>query len=215
MGWAVDGPLRLGSTLLSSVPNAVSVRGVTKSFPGVLANADVSFEIRKGEIHALLGENGAGKSTLMNVLSGLYRPDDGEFAIHGERAGFASPRDAIRAGVGMVHQHFMLVPTFTVAENIVLGTYRSGRGVVLDLELAKAEVRELSERYALAADPSKLTSQLTVSAQQRVEILKLLYRGADILILDEPTAVLAPQEVRQLFATLRRLAEQGRTVILV
>ncbi len=200
---------------MSLDPAAVSVREVTKRFPGVVANSQVSFDIRKGEIHALLGENGAGKSTLMNILSGLYSPDEGGFAIHGKPATFASPGAAIRAGVGMVHQHFMLVPTFTVAENIVLGTYRSGRGVVLDLGVAVKEVRDLSERYSLAADPTLLTSQLTVSSQQKVEILKLLYRGADILILDEPTAVLAPQEVRELFGILRNLADQGRTVILV
>ncbi len=194
---------------------AIRMVGVTKRFPEVTANDDITLEIAKGEIHALLGENGAGKTTLMNVLYGLYQPDHGDIFIRGHRVNFSSPRDSIKRGIGMIHQNFMLVPTFTVAENIVLGTYSPGSRVVLDARLAEQQVRELSRRFGLVIEPRAYTWQLSVSAQQKVEILKLLYRGADILILDEPTAVLAPQEVRDFFAVLRHLASQGQTIILV
>ncbi len=194
---------------------AIRMVGVTKRFPAVTANDDITLEIAEGEIHALLGENGAGKTTLMNILYGLYQPDRGDIFIRGRRADFSSPRDSIKRGIGMIHQTFMLVPTFTVAENIVLGTYSPGSSVVLDARRAEEQVREISRRFGLTVEPRAYTWQLSVSAQQKVEILKLLYRGADILILDEPTAVLAPQEVRDFFAVLRHLASQRRTVILV
>jgi general nucleoside transport system ATP-binding protein len=189
--------------------------GVTKHFPGVVANDAISLEVAGGEIHALLGENGAGKTTLMNILSGLDQPDRGEIFLRGRREVFSSPRDSIARGIGMIHQDFMLVPTFTVAENIVLGTYSSGRGVILDPRKAETQIREISRRFRLFVEPEALVWQLSVGAQQKVEILKLLYRGADIFILDEPTAVLAPHEVRDFFAVLRHLAHLGHTIILV
>src|SRR5437870_745480 len=170
----------------------IRIVGVTKRFPGVTANDDVTLEIAEGEIHAVLGENGAGKTTLMNILYGLYQPDRGDIFIRGRRVNFSSPRDSIKHGVGMIHQNFMLVPTFTVAENIVLGTSSPGSRIVLDTKRAEEQVREISRRFGLAVEPRAYTWQLSVGAQQKVEILKLLYRGAEILILDEPTAVLAP-----------------------
>ncbi len=194
---------------------AIRMVGVTKRFPGVTANDAITLEIAEGEIHALLGENGAGKTTLMNILYGLYQPDHGDIFIRGRRATFLSPRDSITCGIGMIHQNFMLVPTFTVAENVVLGTYSPGSRIVRGAGRAEQQVRELSRRFRLAVEPRAYTWQLSVSAQQKVEILKLLNRGADILILDEPTAVLAPQEVRDFFAVLRYLASQKRTIILV
>jgi len=193
----------------------IRIVGVTKRFPGVTANDDVTLEIAEGEIHAVLGENGAGKTTLMNILYGLYQPDRGDIFIRGRRVNFSSPRDSIKHGVGMIHQNFMLVPTFTVAENIVLGTSSPGSRIVLDTKRAEEQVREISRRFGLAVEPRAYTWQLSVGAQQKVEILKLLYRGAEILILDEPTAVLAPQEVRDFFAVLRHLTSQRRTIILV
>jgi simple sugar transport system ATP-binding protein len=198
---------------MSETPNVISMRGIVKRFPGVLANDRVDFELRRGEIHALLGENGAGKSTLMNILAGLYRPDDGAILIDGRPVALHSPRDAIAAGIGMIHQHFMLVPSQSVAENVLLGM----RHPRFRLRLAESErtVAELGERYGLRVDPRAKIWQLSVGEQQRVEILKMLYRGADVLILDEPTAVLGPQESEQLFTTLRAMAQGGKSIIFI
>src|SRR6201993_3561212 len=162
----------------------LELRGITKQFPGVLANDHVDLDLRRGEIHALLGENGAGKSTLMNILYGLYKADSGEILLNGKRITFSSAKDAIEAGIGMVHQHFMLIPVMTVAENVVLGTEPVRDGVVLDERGAESRVRELSQRFGLAVDPDEKVEKITVGQQQRVEILKALYRRADILILD-------------------------------
>lgn len=192
---------------------AVKMTGIVKKFPGVVANDGVEFELRAGEVHALLGENGAGKSTLSNILTGLYRPDGGNLEIDGERVSFASPRDALEAGIGMVHQHFRLVPTFTVAENVVLG--ETGAKVFLDRNDVVSRVQELSEKYHLAVDPMARIWQLSVGEQQRVEILKVLYRGARVLILDEPTAVLTPIEADALFRTLRSMVAEGRSIIFI
>jgi ABC-type uncharacterized transport system ATPase subunit len=192
----------------------VEMRGITKRFPGVVANADVSFEVAAGEVHALLGENGAGKSTLMRMLYGLYRPDEGDIYINGRRQVFLSPADAIRAGIGMIHQHFMLVPTLTVAENVALGL-KSSREPRLDLDVVSARFRELSRGYGLKVDPLATVSHLSVGEQQRVEILKALYRGASLIILDEPTAVLTPQEVNDLFATLKRMVGEGQGLVFI
>jgi len=187
--------------------------GIVKRFPGVVANDGVDLEIRAGEVHALLGENGAGKSTLSNILCGLYRADEGVVEVAGRQSEFSSPRDALNAGIGMVHQHFRLVPTFTVAENVVLG--ESDGSLFMNHDQVAARVQELSDRYALAVDPTARIWQLSVGEQQRVEILKVLYRGAKVLILDEPTAVLTPIEARSLFATLRAMGEEGRSVIFI
>jgi general nucleoside transport system ATP-binding protein len=192
------------------------MRGITKRFPGVVANDAVDFEAAPGEVHALLGENGAGKSTLSNILTGLYRPDEGEIWLYGRPAHFNSPSDAIEAGIGMVHQIFRLVAPFTVAENIVLGEHREeARRFVLQPRQIERRVTEIERRYGLAVDPGARIWQLSVGEQQRVEILKALYRDSRILILDEPTAVLTPQESEALFATLRAMAEEGRTVIFI
>jgi simple sugar transport system ATP-binding protein len=192
------------------------MRHITKRFPGVLANDAVDFEARVGEVHALLGENGAGKSTLSNILTGLYRPDEGEIELRGEPVRFQSPRDAIDAGIGMVHQHFHLVEPFTVAENIVLGEHRpEARSFVIRPRSIEKQVSGLGDRYHLGIDPRARVWQLSIGEQQRVEILKVLYREAKILILDEPTAVLTPQEADALFATLRQMADEGRTVIFI
>jgi len=190
------------------------MRGIRKEFPGVVANDDVSFDVRRGEVHALLGENGAGKSTLMNILYGLYRPDGGEIRLNGKPVSFASARDAIQAGIGMVHQHFMLIPVMTVAENIVLGI-EPHTGLLLDENTAEQRVRELSEQFGFAVDPTALISDITVGQEQRVEILKALYRGADLLILDEPTAVLTPQEAGELFEIVRSLQADGKSIIFI
>ncbi len=192
----------------------LEMRGVRKEFPGTVANDDVDLDVRRGEVHALLGENGAGKSTLMNILYGLYRPDAGELLLNGKRVEFSSARDAIGAGIGMVHQHFMLIPVMTVAENIVLGV-EPRHNLLLDERTAERRVRELSERFSLAVDPSALVSDITVGQEQRVEILKALYRGADILILDEPTAVLTPQEAHELFEIIRSLQADGKSIIFI
>ena len=192
----------------------VEMRGIVKRFPGVLANAGVNFDVNAGEVHALLGENGAGKSTLMRQLYGLYQPDAGEIRIDGLPHVFRSPADAIRAGIGMIHQHFMLVPTLTVAQNVALGL-KSSREPLLDLEPVSARVRELAQAYGLKVDPSAYVWQLAVGEQQRVEIIKALYRGASLIILDEPTAVLTPQEVDDLFVTLRRMAGEGHALIFI
>src|SRR5881409_2801729 len=195
---------------------AVLMRGITKRFPAVVANDGVDFEAAAGEVHALLGENGAGKSTLSNILTGLYRPDEGEIVLHGKPVTFSSPRDALDAGICMVHQHFRLVPPFTVAENVILGDHR-GEGKKLMVHPGRIEKRvsELGKRYRIAVDPRARIWQLSLGEQQRVEILKALYREARILILDEPTAVLTPQEADVLFETLRGMAGEGRTVIFI
>jgi ABC-type uncharacterized transport system ATPase subunit len=187
----------------------LELRAITKRFPGVLANDDVNFDLRRSEVHALLGENGAGKSTLMNILYGLYTPDTGEILLDGKPIDLGSTRAAIEHGIGMVHQHFMLIPVMTVAENIVLATEPRYLGVLLDYDSARKRVRELSERYGLAVDPDARIDRITVGQQQRVEILKALYRGAEVLILDEPTAVLTPQEAQELFEIIRSLKSQG------
>ncbi len=190
--------------------------GITKRFPGVLANDRIDFEAAEGEVHALLGENGAGKTTLADVLSGLYVPDEGEIELYGHRVEFRSPRDAIDAGVCMAHQHFRLVPAFTVSENVVLGDTRGeGRRFLINRRAVERYVRGLADRYELTVDPRAKVWQLSVGEQQRVEILKALYREARILILDEPTSVLTPQEADALFATLRQLVVEGRTVIFI
>jgi len=196
-----------------SAPLAVGMRDIVKRFPGVLANDAVDFELRRGEVHALLGENGAGKSTLMNVLAGLYRPDAGTIEVDGREVEFQSPRDAIAAGLGMVHQHFTLVPSLTVTENILLGL-REPR-FRLALGRYEARVGALAEETGLAVDPRVRVWQLSVGEQQRVEILKMLYRGATILVMDEPTAVLAPQETEELFRTLRSMTERGNSVVFI
>ena len=189
--------------------------GISKRFPGVVANDDVSFEAAEGEVHALLGENGAGKTTLSNILTGLYRQDEGDVELYGEPVRFHSPRDALDAGVCMVHQHFRLVDRFTVAENIVLGDHRKEATFFLHGRSVERTVAELGERYGLDVHPRAKIWQLSVGEQQRVEILKALYREARILIMDEPTAVLTPQEAVALFATLRAMADEGKTVIFI
>src|SRR5213080_2040111 len=194
---------------MAEEPPALELRGITKRFPGVLANDHVDFDLRRREVHALLGENGAGKSTLMNILYGLYHPDEGEIFVRGERVALSSPKDAIEHGIGMVHQHFMLIPVMTVAENIVLATEPTKAGVLLDYGAARRRVRQLSESFQFAIDPDALVEDITVGQEQRVEIIKALYRHADILILDEPTGVLTPQEAHELFEFLRRLTREG------
>ena len=193
----------------------LELRGITKRFPGVLANDRVNFDLQGGEVHALLGENGAGKSTLMNILYGLYSADEGEIRIGGKPVTFNSAKDAIDAGIGMVHQHFMLIPVMTVAENIVLAQEPTRAGVLLDYDAARERVRHLSETFRFAIDPDARVEEITVGQQQRVEILKALYRRADILILDEPTAVLTPPEATELFGILRTLVREGMSVIFI
>ena len=186
---------------------------ITKRFPGVAANEGVDFALEAGEVHALLGENGAGKSTLMSVLMGLYQPDEGKVFIEGKPVRFGSPREALEAGVGMVHQHFKLVPPFTVAENVILGHKETG--FALQMKQVEAKIAAVSQEYGLKVDPSAPVWQLSVGEQQRVEIVKVLYRGARVLILDEPTAVLTPQEAEELFATLRLMAKRGHGIIII
>jgi len=193
---------------------AVELRHITKKFPLVTANDDVDFSVQQGEIHALVGENGAGKSTLVNILYGLFKPDNGTIRINGREVQFSYPGDAIRLGIGMVHQHFMLIPPFTVAENVVLGHEPSIGGFV-DLARANEIVRALSVQYGLKVDPTAKVETLSVGIEQRIEIIKVLYRGAEILILDEPTAVLTPQEVDELFEIMRALKAQGKTIIFI
>ncbi|APE95277.1 ABC transporter ATP-binding protein [Halodesulfurarchaeum formicicum] len=195
---------------------AVRLSGITKRFPGVLANDDIDLSVERGSVHALLGENGAGKTTLMNILYGLYEPTDGTVSVGGEERDFDSPREAIDAGVGMIHQHFMLVDPMTVTENIVLGNEpRKWGGLLVDRDQARQEVSELSERYGFDVDPDATIEEISVGVRQRVEILKALYRGAEVLIMDEPTAVLTPQEVEGLFSVFEELTEQGKTIIFI
>jgi simple sugar transport system ATP-binding protein len=196
------------------VQPAVELIGITKRFPGVVANRDVNLRVARGTVHAVVGENGAGKSTLMKTLYGMHRPDEGTIAIDGERAVLHSPADAIARGVGMVHQHFMLADNFTVLENIVLGA-EPRRGLRLDRDAARTAIREIGRRYGLEVDPDLLVERLGVGDRQRVEIIKVLYRGARILVLDEPTAVLVPQEVDELFAALQELKAQGLSIIFI
>lgn len=191
----------------------VEMKGICKAFPGVKANNQVNFSLKAGEIHALLGENGAGKSTLMSILTGLYRADQGEIWIRGQKVNFRSPRDAIRAGIGMVHQHFKLVAPFTVTENVALGL--PGQGIGLKLREIEAKLSQFAAEYGLLIHPQAKVWQLSIGEQQRVEIVKLLFRGTDILILDEPTAVLTPQEARELYRILRRMAEAGKGIIVI
>jgi len=193
---------------------AVEMHNISKHFPLVLANDDVTFTVQQGEIHALVGENGAGKSTLMNILYGLLHADSGSIAVSGKTARFVGPGDAIAHGIGMVHQHFMLIPPLTVAENVVLGQEPSKKGFV-DRAKANQIVQALSDRYGLKVDPTAKVETLSVGIEQRIEIIKVLYRGAEILILDEPTAVLSPQEVDELFEILRALKDQGKTIIFI
>ena len=200
-------------SLSSKAPLVVEMRGIVKRFPGVLANDHVDFELLHGEIHGLLGENGAGKSTLMNVLAGLYRQEAGTIFVKGVPKVFSSPRDAIKSGIGMVHQHFMLVPSQTVTENILLGL--DDPRLIMRLSDYDAKIAKLGERFGLKVDPRAKIWQLSVGEQQRVEILKMLYRGVDVLIMDEPTAVLAPREIEGLFETLRAMIAQGKSVIFI
>ena len=193
----------------------LELRGITKRFPGIVANDGIDFDLRRGEVHALLGENGAGKSTLMNILYGLYSPDEGEILVRGEPARISSPGDAIDRGIGMVHQHFMLIPVMSVTENIVLAVEPRREGVLLDYGAARERVRELARSFGFAIDPDAKIQDITVGQQQRVEILKALYRRADILILDEPTAVLTPQEAVELFGILRNLQREGMSIIFI
>ncbi len=192
----------------------LEMRGIVKRFPGVLANDHVDFDVRRGEVHTLLGENGAGKSTLMKILYGLHQPDEGQILIDDEQVHISSPADAIRHGIGMIHQHFMLVETITVAENVALGL-KSSRGPLMDLDVVSARIEELSSAYGIKVDPAAYVWQLSVGEQQRVEIIKALYRNVSLLALDEPTAVLTPQEVDDLFVTLRRMASEGHPLIFI
>ncbi|MCK3941332.1 ABC transporter ATP-binding protein [Streptococcus suis] len=194
--------------------NVIEMRNITKIFGEFVANDHINLHVRRGEIHALLGENGAGKSTLMNMLAGLLEPTSGEIAINGEVVSIDSPSKAAHLGIGMVHQHFMLVDAFTVAENIILGSETTKAGVI-DLKKAIAEIKELSERYGLEVDPTAKVADISVGAQQRVEILKTLYRGADLLIFDEPTAVLTPAEIAELLKIMKKLIEEGKSIILI
>src|ERR687883_1481932 len=200
---------------MAEAPPALELKGITKRFPGVLANDHVDFDLRRREVHALLGENGAGKSTLMNILYGLYHPDEGEIWIGGKRISLSSPKDAIEHGIGMVHQHFMLIPVMTVAENIVLANEPTAGGVFLDYDSATKRVTELARTFKFAIDPRAKIENISVGQQQRVEILKALYRNADILILDEPTAVLTPQEAHELFEILKTLRNEGMSIIFI
>jgi simple sugar transport system ATP-binding protein len=203
----------MSTTNETTVENVVEMRRIVKRFPGVLANENVDFELRRGEIHALLGENGAGKSTLMNILAGLYKQESGIIKINGKEHEFNSPRDAIQAGIGMIHQHFMLVPSQSVTENILLGLDEPR----FNLRLSKYEqkIAELGERFGMRVDPRAKIWQLSVGEQQRVEILKMLYRGAQVLVMDEPTAVLAPQEIEELLKILKAMIQEGKSIVFI
>jgi ABC-type uncharacterized transport system ATPase subunit len=198
----------------TNYPPMLEMRGIVKRWPGVVANDGINFDLHAGTVHTLLGENGAGKSTLMKILYGFYQPDEGEIRFHGSPVRIASPADAISLGIGMIHQHFMLVSTLTVAENVALGL-PSSRGPLTDLDRVSTRIRELSEAYGLRVDPDAFVWQLSVGERQRVEIIKALYREASLLVLDEPTAVLTPQEVDGLFATLRKLVADGRGLVFI
>src|SRR5688500_18238733 len=195
-------------------PPVLGLRGITKQFPGVLANDDIDFDLTRGEVHALLGENGAGKSTLMSILYGLYSADEGEILLNGKPLTTSSPRAAIDAGIGMVHQHFMIIPEMTVDENILLAAEPT-KGPFLDYDSAREKVREISRLFGLVVSPESRLESISVGQQQRVEILKALYRGAEILILDEPTAVLTPQEAKELFDIVRSLQAEGKSIIFI
>jgi len=197
------------------MPPVLELKGITKQFPGVLANDNINFTLEKGEIHALLGENGAGKTTLMNILYGLYKPTKGEIFINGQQVDIHGPTDAIRQGIGMVHQHFMLVPVLTVTENVMLGEESLHGGMFLDRKVVTRRIRDISEKYGLKVDPGTYVKSLPVGIQQRVEIIKVLYRDANILILDEPTAVLTPQEVEELFSIIKLLVGQGVSLVFI
>ncbi|HZW03379.1 MAG TPA: ABC transporter ATP-binding protein, partial [Anaerolineaceae bacterium] len=197
------------------MPPVLELRGITKRFPGVLANDHIDLTLEKGKVHALLGENGAGKTTLMNILYGLYQPDEGEIFVNGGKAEIHSPGDAIAQGIGMVHQHFMLIPVFTVTENVMLGEESTYPGGFLDRKTTANRIREISEQYHLEVDPDSYIKDLPVGVQQRVEIIKLLFRNAEILIFDEPTAVLTPQEADELFQIMRSLTAQGKSIIFI
>ncbi|MDD5467237.1 MAG: ABC transporter ATP-binding protein [Anaerolineales bacterium] len=197
------------------MPPLLELRGITKRFPGVLANDHIDLTLNQGEILALLGENGAGKTTLMNILYGLYTPDEGDILINGEKVEIHSPDDAIELGIGMVHQHFMLIPVFTVTENVMLGVESTKGGIFLDRKSARARIVEISSQHSLQVDPDARVEDLPVGVQQRVEIIKVLYRQANILILDEPTAVLTPQEVVELIKVIRSLVAQGKSIIFI
>src|SRR5574342_180325 len=193
----------------------LELRGITKAFPGVLANDHIDLTLEGGEIHALLGENGAGKTTLMNILYGLYNPDEGEILVRDEKVNIQGPNDSIARGIGMVHQHFMLVPVMTVTENVMLGVEPIKNGIILDKAKVAARIREISDQYGLEVDPDAYIGDLPVGIQQRVEIIKVLYRSAEILILDEPTAVLTPQEVEGLFKIIQSLIDKGKSIIFI
>ena len=203
---------RNGEVIMKPV---LELRSITKRFPGVLANDHIDLTLNEGEIHALLGENGAGKTTLMNILYGLYQPDEGEVIVRGEKVEIHDPGDAIAEGIGMVHQHFMLIPVFTVTDNVMLGEESLRYGDFLDRASAAHRIREISEQYHLEVDPDVCVQDIAVGVQQRVEIIKLLYRNADILIFDEPTAVLTPQEADELFKIMRSLTDQGKSIIFI
>lgn len=204
----------LGGVRVINQDIALELKGITKLFPGVVANDSISFQLKRGEIHALLGENGAGKSTLMSIVFGLYQPDEGEIYVNGKRELIDSPNKAIELGIGMVHQHFKLVEPFTVTENIILGM-EPKKGLKVDIKGGSKKVKELSEQYKLDVDPMATIESISVGMQQRVEIIKTLYRGADILIFDEPTAVLTPQEISELLEIMKRLVAEGKSIILI
>ncbi|WP_455647394.1 ATP-binding cassette domain-containing protein, partial [Leuconostoc sp.] len=199
--------------MTESLP-VIEMRHIVKKFGDFAANDDINLKVQQGEIHALLGENGAGKSTLMNILTGLLQPTSGEILINGKQVTVDSPSKAAALGIGMVHQHFMLIDAFTVTENIILGSEVT-KGLSLDTKSAAKKIQALSEQYGLQVDPYAKVSDISVGQQQRVEILKTLYRGADILIFDEPTAVLTPQEIEELIAILHNLAKEGKSIILI
>lgn len=192
----------------------IEMLNIRKEFPGIVANNNVNLQVKPGEIHVLLGENGAGKSTLMNVLFGLYQPEKGQIKVKGKEVKITNPNTATDLGIGMVHQHFMLVDTFTVTQNIILGEEPTRFGKI-DLEKAEKKVQELSDQYGLRVDPKAKINEISVGMQQRVEILKTLYRGADVLIFDEPTAVLTPQEIKELMEIMRSLINEGKSIILI
>ncbi|GFZ84570.1 putative ABC transporter ATP-binding protein YufO [Compostibacillus humi] len=194
---------------------AIEMLNIRKEFPGIVANDNITLQLKKGEIHALLGENGAGKSTLMNVLFGLYQPEQGEIRVKGKKVNITNPNIANDLGIGMVHQHFMLVEPFTVTQNIVLGKEPKNKFGMIDIQKARKEIKELSDRYGLKVDPDAKISDISVGMQQRVEILKTLYRGAEVLIFDEPTAVLTPQEISELLDIMRSLVKEGKSIILI